>query len=345
MIKPKRLKKGDTIAIIALSWGGHSVFPHVVEKGIERLQEFGFNVVRGDTFNHSAQEIYEDPKIRAGDIHKQFLDLNVDGIIALIGGDEGVRVLPYLDMELIKQNFKFFMGYSDTTVYNSYFNKHGLVTFNGPAVMVGFAESLKLEEDFVEFFEHFVFGTWESFEYRPFKRYTNIGLDWNNPENLNRENMNYKINNENWKIIQGEGVVQGELFGGCIEVLEFLKGTDFWPQKDFWRGKILFFETSEDKPLPQQVKYMLRNYGSQGILQEINGILFGRARDYSDEEKVELEEVIVQVCKEFKREDLVVMTNLDFGHTAPQFILPLGIKAQIDTTKKSLKLLESIWRE
>ena len=345
MIKPKRLKKGDTIAIIVLSWGGHSVFPHIVEKGIERLEKFGFNVVKGDTFNYTAQEIYESPKLRADDIHKQFLDSNVDGIIALIGGDDSVRVLPYLDIDLIKNNFKFFMGYSDNTTYNSYFNKHGLITFNGPTVMAGFSESLKLEDDFIEFIENFMFDTWESFEYKPFKRYTQRYLEWTDTENLQKENTNYVVNDSYWRFIQGEGIVEGQLFGGCIEVLEFLKGTDFWPQKDFWKGKILFFETSEEKPLPEQVKWMLRNYGSQGILQQITGILFGRPRDYSNEEKLKLEKVSVQVCKEFEREDLVIVTNLDFGHTDPQFILPLGIKAQIDTTKKSLKLLESIWRE
>lgn len=59
------------------------------------------------------------------------------------------------------------------------------------------------------------------------------------------------------------GSIQGQLFGGCIEVLELMKGTDFWPDKNFWNGKILFFETSEEKPSVDRVRYMLRNYGIQ----------------------------------------------------------------------------------
>ena len=52
---------------------------------------------------------------------------------------------------------------------------------------------------------------------------------------------------------------------------------------------------------------------------------------------------IDKILKEFNREDLVVVTNMDFGHTDPQFILPLGIKAQINPEKKTFKLIESVW--
>ncbi|MFW6272915.1 MAG: LD-carboxypeptidase, partial [bacterium] len=181
--------------------------------------------------------------------------------------------------------------------------------------------------------------------YGAFKRYSNKYLDWNEPDNLDKENTNYVENTDTWHFIQGEGIVRGELFGGCSEVLEFLKGTRFWPAEDFWDNKILFFETSEEKPLPEQVKWMLRNYGTQGILNKINAILFGRAKDYTQEEKQELEQVILQVCREFEREDLIVVTNMDFGHTEPQFILPLGINAQIDVDNELVKLIESPWRK
>lgn len=344
MIKPNRLKKGDTIAIVASSWGGHSVFPHVVDKGIQRIEELGFNVIRGDTFNYSNEELYENPKLRAEDINKQFLDSNVDGIITLIGGEDGVRVLPYLDVDLIKKNFKFFMGYSDSTNFNAYLNANGLVTFNGPSVMAGFAESKKLEDDFLEFINKFLFESWDEFEYKKFKRYTNKYLDWSNSENLEKENTNYIENKDDWNFIQGSKIVQGQLYGGCIEVLEFLKGTKFWPSQEFWNGKILFFETSEEKPLPEQVKWMLRNYGSQEILSKVNGIMFGRARDYTDEEKKELERVVLQICKEFDREDLTVVTGIDFGHTDPQIILPLGCKIEINPIDKTIVLKESPFR-
>jgi muramoyltetrapeptide carboxypeptidase LdcA involved in peptidoglycan recycling len=345
MQKPTRLKRGDTIAIVALSWGGHHKFPHIVDKGIERLEKlFDLKVKRGKTLSLTEKEVYENPQKRADDLHEQLLDKNVHGIISLIGGEESSRVLKYLDKNLIKSNFKFFMGYSDTTTFHTYFNQIGLVTFNGPSIMAGLSESLKLEEDFVSYFQEFLFGSWNEFEYKKFKRYTNKYLPWNDPENLIRENTNYVENNDDWHFIQGEQTVEGELFGGCIEVLEFLKGTIFWPNIDFWNGKILFFETSEDKPPVKYVTYWLRNYGVQGVFERINGILFGRARDYTEMEKQELEVCIKKVLKEFGKEELLVVTNMDFGHTDPQLVMPNGIKVRIHPKGKSFKLIESIWK-
>ncbi|MCB9370237.1 LD-carboxypeptidase [Candidatus Woesearchaeota archaeon] len=343
IIKPKKIKKGDTIAIVALSWGGHNPYPHIVNKGVERLESFGFKIKRGDTLNYTNQELYENPKLRADDLHKQLLDEEVRGIITLIGGYESVRVLPFLDREIIKNNPKFFMGYSDISTYLTFFSNLGLVSFNGPAVMAGFAESKNLEKDFEMYIKEFLLGNWDEFEYKKFNRYTNCYLSWDDSKNLEKENLNYIENNDDWHFIQGSKVAEGELFGGCIEVLEFMKGTKFWPDENFWNNKLLFFETSEEKPPIICVESFLRNYGMQGILNKINGICFGRARDYSEEEKKELETVILKVLKEFNRGDLVVVTNMDFGHTDPQLVMPNGIKAQINPKEKTFKLLESIW--
>lgn len=344
MIKPKQLKQGDTIAIIAPSWQGNEVFPHIVEKGIERLEkEFKFKIKRGKTLNQTNEQLYENPKLRAEDIHEQFLDKNVKGIITIIGGDESIRVLEHINPKIIKNNPKFFMGYSDIATFNTYFNQLGLVTFNGPVLMAGFAESKNLELDFIEHINNFIFKPWQEFQYKKFNRYTNKYLDWNDPNNLNKENTNYIKNNDNWHFIQGTETTNGELFGGCIEIMEMMKGTKYWPELSFWKNKILFLETSEEKPSVIYVEFWLRNYGIQGIFNQINGLIFGRARDYTEEEKIELEKVILKVLKEFNKENLPVITNMDFGHTDPQFILPLGIKAQINPKEKSFKLIESIW--
>jgi muramoyltetrapeptide carboxypeptidase LdcA involved in peptidoglycan recycling len=143
------------------------------------------------------------------------------------------------------------------------------------------------------------------------------------------------------RLIQGEGIVSGELFGGCIEVLDFLKGTDFWPSKDFWDGKILFFEISEAKIPVEPVKWTLRNYGVQGIFDKVAAILFGRPRDYSTDQRQELDAAIKEIVGvEFERPDLPVMTNMDFGHTDPQIVLPLGVKAELDCESRTLRLIE-----
>ncbi|WP_230192653.1 hypothetical protein [Paenibacillus sp. CECT 9249] len=138
----------------------------------------------------------------------------------------------------------------------------------------------------------------------------------------------------------------GVIVGGCIEVLEFMKSTAYWPDEAFWNDKVLFFETSEDKPSPMQVGYMLRNYGMQGIFSKIKGVIFGRAKDYSDEEKIELNKIIIDIIKgEFGAEHIPIVVDVDFGHTDPKLILPLGGKIELIPAKNDLILLENPFAE
>ena len=121
---------------------------------------------------------------------------------------------------------------------------------------------------------------------------------------------------------------EGRLFGGCLEVLEFLKGTEYWPELEFWNDKILFLETSEDKPNVTQVKYALRNYGWMGVLNKVKGIVYGRAREYTDEEKEELYKLLLQIQDEFELK-IPIVANADIGHTDPQWIIPYGDRIRI----------------
>jgi muramoyltetrapeptide carboxypeptidase LdcA involved in peptidoglycan recycling len=120
-----------------------------------------------------------------------------------------------------------------------------------------------------------------------------------------------------------------------------LEGFQVWPPPDAWDGRILFFETSEDKPSVDQVRYWLFNYGVQGVFDQASALIFGRARDYSMDEKAELDRIIVEVVVgEFGARDLTIVTNMDFGHTDPQWILPNGVLAELDATEQTFILLE-----
>ncbi len=121
-----------------------------------------------------------------------------------------------------------------------------------------------------------------------------------------------------------------------------MKATDFWPSQDFWKDKILFLETSEEKPSIHYIDHVLRNYGMLGVFDRISGFIFSRARDYSDEEKKALEEKIVSIVgREFGKPDLPIIANFDIGHTDPQLVLPLGVRAEIDCKKKRVWLVET----
>jgi muramoyltetrapeptide carboxypeptidase LdcA involved in peptidoglycan recycling len=143
-----------------------------------------------------------------------------------------------------------------------------------------------------------------------------------------------------YELLQGKGIARGCLIGGCIEVLEMLKGTELWPDKDEWKDTILFFETSEDKPDPAYFEYWLRNYGSQGILGRTNGIIFSKPYDnkyYDDYKKA----IIKVVRNELKLTDMPILCNMNFGHTAPMMILPYGAMAEIDSDHITFSILES----
>jgi muramoyltetrapeptide carboxypeptidase LdcA involved in peptidoglycan recycling len=341
MKKVKKLKPGSKIAIISPSNGLPHKYPDIYELGLKNLREvLGFKIVELPTARMSTEELYNNPKLRADDINRAFEDESVDGIIASIGGYESVRILKYLDKDIILNNPKLIMGFSDSTAFLSYLNKLGLVTFYGPSVMAGFAQLNSLPVEFQEHLKSFLFSNEIPYSYPSYQKWTNGYKDWNNKKVLGE--CTEFMDNNGWNFLQKGKKVQGKLWGGCIEVLEFLKATDYWPDKDFWNDKILFFETSEDKPLPDNVGYMLRNYGIQGALERIKGIMFGRPKDYSEEEKQELNTLVMNIMrKEFNVTDIPVVMNVDFGHTDPKIILPLGCEVEIDPEAKRITLLEN----
>jgi muramoyltetrapeptide carboxypeptidase LdcA involved in peptidoglycan recycling len=342
MQKPDRLRKGDIVAVLSPSWGGPSLFPHVFDLGLRNLESlFDLRTKEYPTARMEADELYRNPEARADDINRAFADPEVKAIVASIGGDDSVRILPFLDVPQIVRSPKILMGFSDTTTLTTYLNWHGLVTFNGPSVMAGFAQMRHLPETCREHVRQVLMDPAPTLELRPYEKWSDRYVDWNTT-GYSGDVGDLKPNDEGWQWLQGTGVASGPLFGGCIDVLEFMKGTRFWPPEPFWDGKVLFLESSEDRPTVAMVKYMLRNYGSMGVLDRVTGLLYGRARSYTDAEKTELYAMIRQVvAEEFGRPDLPIVANVDFGHTEPQWLMPLGIPFEIDCRAKRLRFLEA----
>ncbi len=141
-IKPKRLRPGSRIAAISLAWGGPSAIPHRYQIGKQQLEEeLGVTVVETEHALREADWLAKNPKARAHDLMAAFADATIDGIVSTIGGDDSIRTLPYLDLDLIRNNSKVFMGYSDTTISHAACFKAGIVSFYGPSLMAGFAEN------------------------------------------------------------------------------------------------------------------------------------------------------------------------------------------------------------
>ncbi|HXQ33632.1 MAG TPA: S66 peptidase family protein [Anaerolineales bacterium] len=343
MIKPRKLQAGDTVAVISLSWGGPGTFPRRYEAGKRQLQyEFGLKVIETEHALRDAQWLHENPKARAEDLMNAFADSSIMGIISTIGGDDSIWILPYLDLDVVRANPKILLGFSDTTITHMACFKAGVGSFYGPSIMAGFAENGGMFQFMVDAVRNTLFSSAPIGELKPNTNgWTVEMLDWGNLENQSRKRS---LNpSTGWKYLQGKGVWQGHLIGGCLEVLDFLRGTDFWPESSAWQDAILFLETSEDAPPPSMLKYILRSYASMGILGKLSGILFGRpgGNVHPDNFKEYDEALLSVVTDEEGLADLPIITHMDFGHTDPMFVLPYGVKAEINCEAQQFSILEN----
>ena len=128
-----------------------------------------------------------------------------------------------------------------------------------------------------------------------------------------------------------------------MAVLEWLRGTSIWPNLADFHEAILFLETSEGAPPPHVVAAVLRTYAAMGILRRLSGILFGRPGGAVPIEHFsKYDEAILQVVAEEEGlSNLPIVTNMDFGHTDPMFVLPYGVMAQIDCDNRRFEILEN----
>jgi muramoyltetrapeptide carboxypeptidase LdcA involved in peptidoglycan recycling len=271
-----------------------------------------------------------------------FADPAVRGIVSTIGGDDSIRLLPYLDLQVIRSNPKVVLGFSDTTICHMACFKAGLVSFYGPAIMAGFAENGGLFPYMVAAIRRTLFEREPVGIVEPNQDgWTAEVLNWDIPENQNRRRTLHSC--EVWNWLQGTGVHRGHLLGGCFEVFDWLRGTEYWPSPESWRGAILFLETSEDAPPPSQLGYALRVYGAMGVLQGLSAILLGRPGGDIPPRQFDNYDRIVQevTSKELGLTDLPIITGMDFGHTDPMFVLPYGVLAEVDCNRRLFSILES----
>ena len=167
---------------------------------------------------------------------------------------------------------------------------------------------------------------------QPSTNWTEEILDWKTKKDLERPRQ--LTSSQGWMWLK-EGRAEGRLIGGCLESLQHLRGTEYWPD---WDEAVFFFETSEDKPSPETVDGILMDYENMGVFEKLRGMLVGRPMRYSDEEKHSLRE---RILERTKRYTFPIVIDMDFGHTAPQFTLPLGCRARIDTARKRFEIIET----
>ncbi len=304
LIKPPALKTGDTIAISSPAgaiWDNSQL-----EKFVSILENSGFQVKLGQTLKEKYGYFAGSDDLRAKEINDFFSDKYVNAIFCMKGGWGCARILDKLNYEVIKNNPKVIMGFSDITSLLIAINaKTGLATYHGPVGNSGWNDfTIKYVKEIL------VDKKIVSYAY---------------PED--DADKHYTIN---------EGKANGILVGGNLTVLASMIGSDYLPN---WENKILFLEETGEEPY--RIDRMLTQLKLAGVLKNIKGLVFGKCVKCEAEEPEKaftLKEVLEQHIKPL---GIPAFYGAMIGHIVNKYTVPIGITAEIDATAGSIKLLEA----
>lgn len=307
-IEAKKLNRGDRVALIGTSG---VILKERLEKGIEFVESLGLIPVVGDSCRGGYGYLSGSDDLRAGDFNRFFKDESIAGVFCMRGGYGAPRILDRIDYQMIRENPKIFIGYSDITALHLALNqKCNLITYHSPMPSTEF--------------------------YKGVDKFT---LDSFLDNIMNREeekNKNKFIqNSETEKIITlVSGAAEGELVGGNLTLISSLMGT---PYEVDTKGKILFLEEVGEEPY--RIDRMLTQLRLAGKFEESAGIILGAFTDCAAknlENSLTLEEVIADTLFSAGKP---IMKNFNAGHCLPSLTLPLGKIIKMDTANGRLEVL------
>lgn len=308
---PPRLQAGQTCGLI--NPAGATFHPDDIALTEEILNALGLQAKHGPNLLNRRGYLAGTDQDRASDVNEMFADDEVNAILTVRGGWGCNRLLPYLDYELIGRNPKIIMGYSDiTSLLLAIFAKTGLITFHGP---VGIS-------------------TWNEFTLDYVRRILFNGekVDLINPPDDNELNVQF----DNRVLTITAGRARGILVGGNLAVLSAMVGSEYLPD---WKGKIMFVEeVGEDI---YRVDRMLTQLKLAGILQQLNGFIFGKCTNCRPGESygsLTLEEVLDDHIKPLR---IPAWYGSMIGHIEDKFTVPIGVEVEIDSDIGQIKMLEA----
>ncbi|MEU1039274.1 S66 peptidase family protein [Streptomyces sp. NPDC005907] len=326
---------GDRIAVLSPSAALPALFPRPFELGLERLrEEYGLEPVEYPTTRRPGSA----PEERAADLNAAFADPSVKAVIASIGGDDQITVLPFLDRELIRANPKPFFGSSDNTNVLLYLWNTGIVGYHGASVMCELGRPGAMAGPTAESLRAALF-TRGPYELRPADRFTDVDRPWDDPSTFDREPATEP--GTGWRWHRAERVVEGRSWGGNIEILSWLLMADREMAADpsVYDGHVLFLETSEELPRAEDVFRILRSMGERGLLRRFPALLMGRPKAWSFEQPNDAvakaryardqREAVLRAVGRYAP-DMMVVLDVDFGHTDPQLVIPYGGTIRVD---------------
>jgi muramoyltetrapeptide carboxypeptidase LdcA involved in peptidoglycan recycling len=279
---------------------------------------------------------------RSKDLIDAFENKDIKAVIASLGGDDQVTYIKNLPSAPFINNPKPFFGFSDNTHFANFLWLNGIPSYYGASLFTQFATQKKMNPYTIEYINHALFDDGQ-FELGASELYNDIGLDWNDPENLEKEPIYEK--NEGW-YWDGDKNTEGITWGGCLESIdELLRHSVQIPSLDDFNNIVLFTETSEEIPSADYARRVYRALGERGILERVKAVLVGRPKAWefnnqkSTEQKSEYKKLQREIIQKTIREYnslIPIIQNLDIGHTNPQIPLPYGKQIRIDSGNKKI---------
>ncbi|WP_327707615.1 LD-carboxypeptidase [Streptomyces sp. NBC_00464] len=331
---PSKPGPGDRVAVLSPSSGLAGILPLPYELGLRRLREdFGLKPVEYPT----TRKMGSTPQERAADIHAAFADPTIKAVIASIGGDDQITVLPHLDGELLRAHPKPFFGYSDNTNLLVFLDNLGIVGYHGGSVMVELGRPGALHPLTAESLRAALF-THGDHELTPAKETGSVNSPWEDPRTFDHEPG--LLPADRWTWHRAGRVVEGASWGGNLEILSWLlmAGREIRPAAEY-EGRVLFLETSEGMPSADEVYWILRSMGERGLLRRFPALLMGRAKNWSFEQPLDAgageqyrarqREAVLRALDEYAPETMAVL-DVDLGHTDPQLVIPFGGRVRVD---------------
>ena len=335
LMKPGRLKKGDLIATVSPcnGWAGDPEVKWKYDLGVSRLQKLGLRTIAAPNSMRGSGYLSKNPEARAEDITWAFENREVRAIIANIGGNDSIRLIPYIDPKVICEHPKIFIGYSDVMNLHLLCYHSGLSTFYGDNLLTTIADQAGWHEYGRKWFEKTLFDP------------TPIGVveaseDWTFELSDHHDPMKKRrfYPNSGYRVIQGSGVAYGRLIGGHTGIME-LEGSPIELRNEDYEDGILFVEDIPEFFDEEGVQRFFSYLGEKGILQKLKGILVGKLSESESFSK--RAEIIRRIVSGQYSCGIPIMYGLNFGHSAPVCPLPYGATAEINCEHGTFAIRES----
>lgn len=280
---------------------------------------------------------------RAADVSAAFADPSIRAILATIGGDDQITVIPHIDVDVVAANPKPFLGYSDNTNLHNFLWTLGVPSYYGGSTQVHLGpgphiDAVHLASLRAALLDGGVIELTEPGESEDF------GMPWTDPRAISE--FGVREPTEPWTWAGPSSAVQGKTWGGCIEVIDQIAMADRLPPLADLAGAILLLETSEELPSADEVKRWVRGLGERGVLEIVAGVLLARppvselnsavpsAAERAELRAAQRDVVIEQVTR--YNPAAVICVGVPFGHTRPQWIIPYGSTIRLDAKVRTV---------